>query len=136
MKIDKGPIYKSLIVLKENTKTNNQTNSDLYPLVLKIYSKKIINLEESDFTKYKNKLYEIKRNFHKKTNVIPILDTKKIEDELIIIRQYMPFNLKEAMLKIPYLSIIEKKFICFQILYSLNQIHLKNICHGDIKPLF
>ena len=46
----------------------------------------------------------------------------------------MPFNLKEAMLKIPYLSIIEKKFICFQILYSLNQIHMKNMCHGDIKP--
>ena len=46
----------------------------------------------------------------------------------------MPYNLKEAMLKIPYLTNIEKKFICFQILYSLNQIHLKNICHGDIKP--
>ena len=46
----------------------------------------------------------------------------------------MPYNLKEAMLKIPYLTNIEKKFICFQILYSLNQIHLKGMFHGDIKP--
>ena len=39
------------------------------------------------------------------------------------------------MVKIPYLSIIEKKFICFQMIYSLDQIYNKNLfCHGDIKP--
>lgn len=33
----------------------------------------------------------------------------------------------------PYLSNIEKKWISFQILYGLMQIHNKGVCHGNIK---
>lgn len=33
----------------------------------------------------------------------------------------------------PYLTNIEKKWISFQIIYALTQIHNKGQCHGDIK---
>lgn len=33
----------------------------------------------------------------------------------------------------PYLTQIEKKWISFQIIYGLTQIHNKGLCHGDIK---
>lgn len=33
----------------------------------------------------------------------------------------------------PFLSLIEKKWISFQLLYALNQIHFYGICHGDVK---
>jgi phosphoinositide-3-kinase regulatory subunit 4 len=51
----------------------------------------------------------------------------------LIIRQYFSFNLKERMASMPYLTLIEKKWICFQLIYSLTQIHNKGQCHGDIK---
>lgn len=37
------------------------------------------------------------------------------------------------MASMPYLTNIEKKWISFQILYGLSQIHNKGLCHGDIK---
>ena len=37
------------------------------------------------------------------------------------------------MASMPYLTKIEKKWISFQILYGLWQIHNKGICHGNIK---
>jgi serine/threonine protein kinase len=37
------------------------------------------------------------------------------------------------MASMPYLTNIEKKWIAFQIIYGLSQIHNKGLCHGDIK---
>lgn len=33
----------------------------------------------------------------------------------------------------PYLTKIEKKWIAFQILFGLSQIHNKGVCHGNIR---
>jgi phosphoinositide-3-kinase regulatory subunit 4 len=33
----------------------------------------------------------------------------------------------------PYLERIEKKWISFQLIYALSQVHNKGFCHGDIK---
>lgn len=50
-----------------------------------------------------------------------------------MIRQYFAYNLKEKMACMPYLTKIEKKWISFQILNGLYQIHNKGKCHGNIK---
>ena len=51
----------------------------------------------------------------------------------IIIRQYYSYNLKERIASMPYLTNIEKKWISFQLIYGLKQIHNLGYCHGDIK---
>jgi phosphoinositide-3-kinase regulatory subunit 4 len=33
----------------------------------------------------------------------------------------------------PYLTVLEKKWISFQLIYALTQIHNKGLCHGNIK---
>jgi len=50
-----------------------------------------------------------------------------------MIRQFFSYNLKERMASMPYLTEIEKKWISYQILYGLTQIHNKGKCHGDLK---
>ena len=52
----------------------------------------------------------------------------------IISRQYIQYNLKQALYYLTCSSEIEKKWICFQLLQGLYQIHSKLKCHGDIKP--
>ena len=85
-----------------------------------------------EFTEIKN-LYS---NLESSPNVVPIikLDQMKEANAGIIIRQYIKYNLKQALYYLTCTSEVEKKWICFQLLQGLRQIHSKLKCHGDIKP--
>lgn len=48
-------------------------------------------------------------------------------------RQYVKHSLYERIPTRPFLTVIEKKWITFQILCALYQCHKQKICHGDIK---
>lgn len=50
-----------------------------------------------------------------------------------LIRQHLMSNLYDRLSYRPYLSGIEMKFITFQLLQALNDVHDLNITHGDIK---
>ncbi|OAF69842.1 PI3-kinase subunit [Intoshia linei] len=50
-----------------------------------------------------------------------------------VIRQYIKYNLHDRMMSRPFLTIIEKRIIVYQILLALQQCHSKRICHGDLK---
>ncbi|QLL31377.1 hypothetical protein HG536_0B02400 [Torulaspora globosa] len=50
-----------------------------------------------------------------------------------LIRQHLMSNLYDRLSYRPYLSEIEMKFVTFQLLQAVNDIHNLNICHGDIK---
>lgn len=50
-----------------------------------------------------------------------------------LIRQHLMSNLYDRLSYRPYLSEIEMKFVTFQLLQAVNEIHELNICHGDIK---
>ena len=52
----------------------------------------------------------------------------------MVIRQYIQYNWKQALYYLIRTSEVEKKWVCFQLLHGLNQIHSKLKCHGDIKP--
>lgn len=50
-----------------------------------------------------------------------------------LIRQHLKSNLYDRLSSRPYLSDIETKFMTFQLLQALNDIHNLDITHGDIK---
>lgn len=50
-----------------------------------------------------------------------------------LIRQHLMSNLYDRLSYRPYLSKIEMRFMAFQLLQALNDIHDMNITHGDIK---
>ncbi|CCD22933.1 ubiquitin-binding serine/threonine protein kinase VPS15 NDAI_0A07790 [Naumovozyma dairenensis CBS 421] len=50
-----------------------------------------------------------------------------------MIRQHLKFNLYDRLSSRPYLQSLELKFIAFQLLQTINEIHNLGICHGDIK---
>lgn len=50
-----------------------------------------------------------------------------------LVRQYLFNNLHDRLSTRPFLSLIEKKWLAFQLLLALKQCHDKGICHGDIK---
>eukprot|EP00347_Sterkiella_histriomuscorum_P000291 403376447 len=53
---------------------------------------------------------------------------------LLGIRQFVCHNLKEKLHRIPKLSMMEKKWLVFQLLCAVSQIHSEKFVHGDIKP--
>ncbi|KAI9919994.1 hypothetical protein PsorP6_016035 [Peronosclerospora sorghi] len=68
-------------------------------------------------------------------NVIPYADFQLSNkyNVAFMVRQYFASNLYDRICSRPFLTMVEKKWIAFQILRALEQIHAKGICHGDIK---
>lgn len=54
---------------------------------------------------------------------------------LVAYRQFVYYSLLEKMRnKIPKMSMCEKKWLVFQLLCAVNQVHQEDVVHGDIKP--
>ena len=126
----RNDIFKTLLV---TSKEQSEFESGI-PFVIKLFP-----IENENYLKYSQEFEEIKNqysNLESNPNVIPIikLDQMKEANVGIIIRQFIQYNLKQALYYLTCSSEIEKKWICFQLLQGLNQIHSKLKCHGDIKP--
>ncbi|RAL37168.1 hypothetical protein DM860_004090 [Cuscuta australis] len=50
-----------------------------------------------------------------------------------LLRQYFFNNLHDRLSTRPFLSLIEKKWLAFQLLCAVKQSHERGVCHGDIK---
>ncbi|KAG5106365.1 hypothetical protein JHK82_043335 [Glycine max] len=50
-----------------------------------------------------------------------------------LLRQYFFHNLHDRLSTRPFLSLIEKKWLAFQLLVAVKQCHENGVCHGDIK---
>eukprot|EP01132_Coremiostelium_polycephalum_P010002 gene10002-12267_t len=101
-------------------------------VVVKIYKKR--NTKES-LEKYRVMLREIKENFviTPSLNIMPYQNFLETERSGYLIRQYFHNNLYDRLSTRPFLSMIEKKFIAYQLLQALSQIFFKGVSHGDIK---
>lgn len=51
-------------------------------------------------------------------------------------REYCKCSVYDRMSTRPFLTVLEKKWITFQVLYALHRMHKLGICHGDIKVLY
>ena len=66
----------------------------------------------------------------------PVQIQQGVKDVTLLLRQYVCYNLSEKLVHIPQLlTEMEKYWLIFQLLCSLEQIHsVQGLTHGDIKP--
>uniref|UniRef100_A0A182J607 non-specific serine/threonine protein kinase n=1 Tax=Anopheles atroparvus TaxID=41427 RepID=A0A182J607_ANOAO len=75
----------------------------------------------------------IRKHLANAVNCLPFQKVLTMEKSCLIIRQYVKHSLYDRVSTRPFLTLIEKKWITFQILCALHQCHKQKICHGDIK---
>ena len=122
-----GILSKTALVINKTEKA---------PLIIKIFF--TINYEENDKIVFNNcieQLLQYNKIIEEKKilNYTPIIKIEKNEKAGLIIRQYFGYNLRERMYQMPYLTKIEKLWIIYQLLFSLNELHSNGIIHGDLK---
>ena len=57
----------------------------------------------------------------------------RTENSIHLVRQYFAASLASRISSRPFLTIADKKWLGWQLLKSLEQMHDAGICHGDIK---
>ena len=99
-------------------------------LVVKIFIKPDSTHNYDNVIKQLREIRELLSHSH---NVVPCPLTFQTEKVVCTARQYVADNLYDRMSTRPFLSLIEKKWISYQILCSLKECHSNKVCHGDIK---
>uniref|UniRef100_A0A1B6DEI4 non-specific serine/threonine protein kinase n=1 Tax=Clastoptera arizonana TaxID=38151 RepID=A0A1B6DEI4_9HEMI len=84
-------------------------------------------------TRYKDKIEEIRVKLGSAVNCLSFHKVVLTDRAGYLMRQYIKFSLYDRISTRPFLTQLEKKWIAFQILYSLHQCHKVGVCHGDIK---
>lgn len=82
---------------------------------------------------HEERLDILRRELGGAVNCLPFQKMIITERAGLIVRQYVRHSLYDRISTRPYLTVIEKKWITFQVLYALFQCHKQKVCHGDIK---
>ncbi|KAK0061121.1 phosphoinositide 3-kinase regulatory subunit 4 [Biomphalaria pfeifferi] len=82
---------------------------------------------------YQDRLDVIYKSLKNLPNCLPFQKHVKLDRAAFLIRQYIKYSLYDRLSTRPFLTLIEKRWIAFQLLCALNQCHKVQVCHGDIK---
>ncbi|KAK9909837.1 hypothetical protein WJX75_008190 [Coccomyxa subellipsoidea] len=126
------------VVLKENLgggrflKTLLCLHDDGGLVVVKVYYKRD---DVPDLRAYEARLLEIRQRLSGPAwvHVLPFQAFLESDRAAYLIRPYIFADLYHRLSTRPFLSSIEKRWIAFQLLHALAQVHERGICHGDIK---
>ncbi|GMH03346.1 hypothetical protein Nepgr_005185 [Nepenthes gracilis] len=101
-------------------------------VLVKVYFKRG---DQIDLREYERRLYKIRETFHalNHPHVWPFQFWLETDKAAYLLRQYFFNNLRDRLSTRPFLSLVEKKWLAFQLLYAVKQSHENGICHGDIK---
>ncbi|KAL2654025.1 hypothetical protein R1flu_022153 [Riccia fluitans] len=102
-------------------------------LVVKVYFKR--GETGSKLKEHAARLEYIKQELKdvEHSHVLPFRSWVETDKAAYLLRQYLFSNLHDRISTRPFLSLMEKKWIAFQLLYAVKQCHEKGVCHGDIK---
>ncbi|XP_068646197.1 serine/threonine-protein kinase VPS15 [Aristolochia californica] len=101
-------------------------------VLVKVYFKRGDNIDLKEYEKRLFEIREILRNVHH-PHVWPFQYWLETDKAAYLLRQYFFSNLLDRLSTRPFLSLIEKKWLAFQLLYAVKQCHENGVCHGDIK---
>ncbi|KAK6941446.1 WD40 repeat [Dillenia turbinata] len=101
-------------------------------VLVKVYFKRGDSIDLRD---YERRLFQIRDVFRSipHPHVWPFQYWLETDKAAYLLRQYFFNNLHDRLSTRPFLSIIEKKWLAFQLLLAVKQSHENGICHGDIK---
>ena len=130
--------YANEITYLDTINTNIVYNSvigevDSLPVVCKMYFDSPKAIEEI-YARVKETIDETKKIFEpiSHPNLLSYDSCYLRNNCILIMRQYMCNNLRDRMIqKIP---IIQKKWLAFQLIWAVSQLHSKVMTHGDLKP--
>ncbi|KAJ9538867.1 hypothetical protein OSB04_031600 [Centaurea solstitialis] len=101
-------------------------------ILVKVYFKRGDSVDLRD---YERRLSQIREVFGRIENphVWPFQFWLETDKAAYLLRQYFFNNLHDRLSTRPFLSLVEKKWLAFQLLYAAQQSHANGVCHGDIK---
>lgn len=101
-------------------------------VLVKVYFKRGDSIDLRD---YERRLSQIREIFSRMENphVWPFQFWLETDKAAYLLRQYFFNNLHDRLSTRPFLSLVEKKWLAFQLLYAVKQSHDNGVCHGDIK---
>ncbi|XP_024979475.1 serine/threonine-protein kinase VPS15-like isoform X2 [Cynara cardunculus var. scolymus] len=101
-------------------------------ILVKVYFKRGDSVDLRD---HERRLSQIREIFGRIENphVWPFQFWLETDKAAYLLRQYFFNNLHDRLSTRPFLSLVEKKWLAFQLLYAVQQSHANGVCHGDIK---
>ncbi|KAL8498250.1 hypothetical protein ACS0TY_021541 [Phlomoides rotata] len=101
-------------------------------VLVKVYFKRG---DSVDLREYERRLSRTRDIFSKldHPHVWPFQFWLETDKAAYLLRQYFFNNLHDRLSTRPFLSLVEKKWLAFQLLYAVKQSHEHGVCHGDIK---
>ncbi|XP_063387877.1 phosphoinositide 3-kinase regulatory subunit 4 [Cydia fagiglandana] len=82
---------------------------------------------------HKERILKIKEQLVSAFNCLPFQRVILTDKAGLLMREYCKYSVYDRMSTRPFLTVLEKKWITFQVLYALHRMHKLGICHGDIK---
>ena len=102
-------------------------------VIAKVYIKRNSDFD-SDLSDYKNFVSQLQVTFNIKSQPNVLLnDCIETQKAGILIRQYFETTLYQKIIRPPFLSSTEKKWLAFQMVAAVKQLHSQGFAHGDIK---
>ncbi|KAL0095744.1 kinase-like domain-containing protein, partial [Phycomyces blakesleeanus] len=99
-------------------------------VVVKIFVKPELNMSLQNYVKRLQEEYDALIDVPNVFMSQRILETERAA---YMVRQYFYSSLYDRISTRPFLTLIEKKWIAYQILKGISEAHKKNVYHGDIK---
>ncbi|KAJ8425962.1 hypothetical protein Cgig2_033891 [Carnegiea gigantea] len=98
-------------------------------ILVKVYFKRGDHI---DLREYEKRLHHIRDTFLtiQHPHVWPFQFWLETDKAAYLLRQYFFNNLHDRLSTRPFLTLVEKKWLAFQLLYAVKQSHQRGICHG------
>ncbi|XP_010438306.1 PREDICTED: phosphoinositide 3-kinase regulatory subunit 4-like [Camelina sativa] len=101
-------------------------------VVVKVYFKRGDSIDLRDYERHLVKIKDVFLSLEH-PHVWPFQFWQETDKAAYLVRQYFYSNLHDRLSTRPFLNLVEKKWLAFQLLLAVKQCHEKDICHGDIK---
>ncbi|KAK1377666.1 Serine/threonine-protein kinase VPS15 [Heracleum sosnowskyi] len=101
-------------------------------VLVKVYFKRGDSIDLRDYERDLSSIREV-FNGLEQPHVWPFQFWLETDKAAYLLRQYFFNNLHDRLSTRPFLSLVEKKWLAYQLLYAVKQSHENGVCHGDIK---
>ncbi|KAL3532546.1 hypothetical protein ACH5RR_006067 [Cinchona calisaya] len=101
-------------------------------VMVKVYFKRGDSIDLRDYERRLSQIHHVFTGLDH-PHVWPFQFWLETDKAAYLLRQFFFNNLHDRLSTRPFLSLVEKKWLAFQLLFAVKQSHENGVCHGDIK---